>query len=735
MNHSDTTNGRANPVDQDKALPSREVTLAELVRTVESHFSKKIEDAPLASIITDILDELPIAVFIKDAECRHVFVNKANEDLFQRPRADVLNKTDRDLFPNELSRQLMKVDGQVISTGETIKDTETIKSKDGRELIIDTVRTRLEDAKGRRWLLGITKDMTDIKRRERDLEQAKQLAEAAERSKSEFLANMSHEIRTPMNGIMGMAELLQETEMDSKQKMFANVIAKSGAALLVVINDILDFSKITAGQLELMNESFNLAEAIEDVATLVSSRAAEKDIELVVRFDHEMPKMLIGDAGRIRQVLTNMVGNAVKFTDVGHVCVHVNGATEVETNQCKLSVRIEDTGTGIPDDNLASVFDKFSQVDASATRRHEGTGLGLSISKSLIELMGGQVGAESEEGKGSTFWFEISLPISDEDHNDIKVPADVTGARIAVIDDNIVNRCILSEQLEAWKFEHAELESGELGLYFLRKAAEHGLLPDLLILDYQMPNMNGQQVLEEIRTDDVLRNLPVLVLTSVDTGSIGHELARLGISASLPKPARSSLLLETIIDVVSRARSGRDVNMKVMNEPKAKSPRMQALTNTANAKAGNVLPNLETAQSVPSESAELDILVAEDNSVNQILMSNILDEMGYSYEIVENGKLAVEAVKQKKPRLILMDISMPEMNGMEATGVIREYEAKAECSTPIIGVTAHALKGDQEKCIAAGMDDYVSKPVSVAELKNKLESYLGRKSADESTAA
>ncbi len=735
MNFSDTTNGPENSVDRDEVLPTRGVSLADLARTVESHFNKKIEDTPLASIITDILDELPIAVFIKDAECRHVFVNKANEDLFQRPRAGVLNKTDFDLFPNDLSRQLMKVDGKVISTGETIQDIEVIKKNDGSELIIDTARTRLEDAQGRRWLLGITKDITEIKRRERDLEQAKQLAEAAERSKSEFLANMSHEIRTPMNGIMGMAELLQATEMDSKQKMFANVISKSGAALLVIINDILDFSKITAGQLELMNESFDLAEAIEDVATLVSSRAAEKDIELVVRFDQKMPKILIGDAGRIRQVLTNMVGNAVKFTDVGHVCVHVNGETDEETKQCKLSVRIEDTGTGIPADKLAKVFDKFSQVDASATRRHEGTGLGLSISKSLIELMGGQVGAESEVGKGSTFWFEISLPVSDEAQNDITVPADVTGARIAVIDDNSVNRCILSEQLEAWKFEHAELESGELGLYFLRKAAEHGLLPDLLILDYQMPNMNGQQVLEAIRSDDVLRDLPVLVLTSVDTGTIGHELARLGISASLPKPARSSLLLETIIDVVSRARSGRDVNMKVMNEPKEKSARMQALTNTANAKAGNVLPNLETAQNLPPESARLDILVAEDNSVNQILMSNILDEMGYNYEIVENGKLAVDAFKQKQPRLILMDISMPEMNGMQATGAIREMEEKADCSTPIIGVTAHALKGDQEKSLEAGMDDYVSKPVSVAELKSKLESYLGEKSAEKSTAA
>lgn len=385
-------------------------------------------------------------------------------------------------------------------------------------------------------------DITEIKKRERELEEARNLALSAERAKSEFLANMSHEIRTPMNGVMGMAELLMGGELSAKQKMFAEMILKSGASLLTIINDILDFSKIDAGQLELVPAPFNLAEAIEDVAALMSTKAAEKDLELIVRVDPDLPSTFLGDVGRIRQIITNLVGNAVKFTQTGHVFVNVSGTLLEDRRSC-VQFRIEDTGEGIPDHKCQSIFDKFQQADNSATRQHEGTGLGLSIASSLVELMGGEIGVESREGAGSTFWFTVNLPVEGQAKPKARVPGDVTGARVLIIDDNGVNRSILSEQMEAWRFEHAQLESGELGLALLRQAAHQGLKIDLLILDYQMPKMGGAEVLREIRSDPLISATPVILLTSVDTADMRSVLGALEPQATLIKPARSSALL------------------------------------------------------------------------------------------------------------------------------------------------------------------------------------------------
>ncbi len=377
-------------------------------------------------------------------------------------------------------------------------------------------------------------------------EEAADRAENAERAKSEFLANMSHEIRTPMNGVMGMAELLAKTGLDSKQKMFTDIIVKSGHALVTIINDILDFSKIDSGQLELDPMPFNLAEAVEDVATLVSARAVEKDLELAVRIQPDLPVSVVGDVGRIRQIVTNLIGNAVKFTETGHVLVDVSG--DMHDGIVDLLVKVEDTGIGIPDDQIDKVFQKFSQVDGSSTRKHEGTGLGLTISQMLVEMMGGEIGATSRFGQGSTFWFSMPLPVAGEQIVSVSVPVDVTGARVLVIDDNEVNRAILLEQLGSWGFDPLSASSGREGLAELRRSAGIGRRIDLVVLDYHMPGMDGSDVAIAIREDETIRDVPIVMLTSVDSKSDGGVFRKLQIQGHLVKPARSSLLRQTIVE-------------------------------------------------------------------------------------------------------------------------------------------------------------------------------------------
>ena len=553
--------------------------------------------------------------------------------------------------------------------------------------------------------------------KQKELEEAMRIAESAERAKSEFLANMSHEIRTPMNGVMGMAELLATTELDAKQAMFTDVIVKSGASLLTIINDILDFSKIDAGQMELDPAPFNLAEAIEDVATLVSAKVAEKDLELIVRVNPHLPNTMIGDVGRIRQIVTNLLGNAVKFTEKGHIYVNVDGHVD-ENSLAHLKFMVEDTGIGIPPEKCAQVFSKFSQVDTSATRKHEGTGLGLSIASSLVKLMGGDIHVESEVGQGSNFWFEVALPAESQSRASRHViPGDLSGARVLIVDDNSVNRSILSEQMAAWKFDSAAAASGLEGLEIVNAVISSNLTLDLIILDYQMPEMSGSEVLKNLRADPATKNIPVVMLTSVDSAETNKELSRLGAEANLTKPTRSSMLLETILQVIANNRAdlaaalepgedGSDVNGSA--EDSISEEATGTLTRT------NLTPD-----------DRLDVLVAEDNEVNQIVFTQILNEVGLSFKIVENGRLALAAYKVRQPRMILMDVSMPEMNGKEATMAIRKLEKENGMSrVPIVGVTAHALKGDMEACIDAGMDDYLSKPVSPSKLTRKVEQWL-----------
>ncbi|WP_158284908.1 PAS domain-containing hybrid sensor histidine kinase/response regulator [Hoeflea marina] len=587
-------------------------------------------------------------------------------------------------------------------------------------------------------------DITEAKNREAELQQLLGKAEIADRAKSEFLANMSHEIRTPMNGVLGMAELLSRTELDTRQRTFTDIIVKSGNALLSIINDILDFSKIDAGQMVLDDAPFDIRETIEDVATLVSARAAEKDVELIVRIDPSLTSRVVGDVGRVRQIVTNLVGNAIKFTEVGHVLLELS--VEPRPNAfLALTLRVKDTGIGIPAEKLEAVFDKFSQVDNSSTRRHEGTGLGLAITARLVELMNGTITAESEPGDGSLFTVQLEMPTDRTGAKPKAAPIDVTGARVLVIDDNKINRAILIEQLSAWGFDACAAVSGEEGEQVLDAAARHDIAVDAVILDYHMPDRDGLMVARSIRTRFSAASLPIIMLTSMDIRSAEPGLAQIDVQATMMKPARSSLLLETLVDVLQRSDRRHPPLRPAPPSAGGSAPRVIGMSAQAGAvdalpgtaavspaavpasDAGRASPQSTAGIRVPGASAvRLDVLVAEDNEVNQIVFSQILEELGVTYRIVGNGEQAVSAWRSDRPALILMDVSMPVKNGHQAAAEIRQAETldAGLGRTPVIGVTAHALTGDRERCLEAGMDDYLSKPISPEKLEAKIREWL-----------
>ena len=658
---------------------------------------ERVEQDLIASqrLYLSLVENLPVHLIRKDLDGRFTFANRAFCELLGQSETQVLGKTDFDYFPSDLAEKYRDDDRRVAENDEHFHDVE--ESADGRVTrYFEVIKTPVHDASDS--VVGtqaIFWDVTDRHSAERALKAAKNAAEDANRAKTDFLANMSHEIRTPMNAVIGMTELLLDTELTDIQREYSTITRNSAESLLLLINEILDFSKIEAGKVELEDQPFSLRELIGDTARTVGFRAHSRGVELAWHVEPDVPDTLIGDPVRLRQVLVNLIGNALKFTSEGEVIIRVVGESLTDTD-ARLHFSVRDTGIGIPPEKLRTVFEAFEQADRSTTRRFGGTGLGLSISNRLVDLMGGKIEVESVVGEGTRFYFSITFPVADEAE---LLNGDTTllrGLRVLVVDDNATNRQILNETLSSWGMLPELAESAESAIQTLETAQQNGERFQLVISDVNMPDADGFDLVDSILGKEALTDAVIMMLTSGGRATDAERAKAMGVTACLLKPIKQSDLLRAVMSVLRR--SGHTTSDGAARERELAMP-------------------------------ELNVLLVEDSAANRLLAIALLKRWGHSVTVAEDGFQAVEIVRDQRFDLILMDVQMPGMDGYEATAAIREHEAGLGHHTPIVAMTAYAMEGDRQKCLDAGMDEYVAKPIRREQLKAAILPLVGEPAA------